>query len=239
MVLKIAIVDDDPIFLKYIKELTCDYCRNNKIVPVIDEYLQHRLLLYELNEGTFYDIFLLDIETKKNDIDGITISEKIRRQIPNAHIIFVTSYMKYTIEAFKVKAFRYIPKSEMEMQLPIAMGEAVKELQEKGFYTIETITKYVKLYYSSIYYIFKNGKYSIIKSSVGEYKVRKSLNEVYAELNSMEFIFVERGFIANITHIDRMEEGKVYLDNDTVLQVSRAHVHYVKEKIAEYWSAHI
>ena len=107
------------------------------------------------------------------------------------------------------------------------------------FYLIETITKYIKLYYIDIYYIYKVGKYSIIVSTIGEYKVRKSLNQVYDELNSEEFIFIERGYIANIIHIDRMEKEKVYMDNDITLKVGRPQVHNVKTKIAEYWGEHI
>lgn len=241
MVLKIAVVDDDPLFLKNIKKIAFDYLTSKKIVAIIDEYSNHRLLMYEINEGTYYDLLLLDIQMDNNDIDGITLSQNLRSINSNTLVIFVTSYMKYAIDAFKVKAFRYIPKTEMKVQLPSALEAAINEFEQRknSFYSIETITKYIKLYCSDIYYIFKNGKYSIIVSSCGEYKVRKSLNEVYNELNSMEFIFVERGYIVNITHVDRMEDGKVFLDNDSVLQVSRNHAHLVKEKIAEYWSEHI
>lgn len=241
MILKIAVVDDDPLFLKSIKKIAFDYLTSKKIVAIIDEYSSHRLLMYEISEGTYYDLLLLDIQMDNNDIDGITLSQNLRSINSNALVIFITSYMKYAIDAFKVKAFRYIPKNDMKVQLPLALEAAINEFEQRknSFYPIETITKYIKLYHSNIYYIFKNGKYSIIVSSFGEYKVRKSLNEVYNELNSIEFIFVERGFIVNITHVDRMEEGKVFLDNDSVLQVSRNHAHLVKEKIAEYWSKHI
>lgn len=241
MVLKIAIVDDEPIFLNDMHNIALKFFTSKKVIPVIDVFQKHRLLLYELGEGTYYDLFLLDIEMKSDKLDGLMIAEKIREINPNALIIFVTSHLKYTINAFKVKAFRYVPKDEMEGKLPEALEESYQEIENRkgAFYSIETITKYMKLYYPNIYYIHKIGKYSIIVSSLGEYKVRKSLAVVYKELESLEFIFVERGFIVNVTHIDRMEDEKIFLDNGEVLKVSRLQVHFVKEKIAEYWSEHI
>lgn len=240
MILKVAIVDDNTVLLTSIKRTIYDFCRTRRIIPFIDEYSKNRLLMYELGEGTYYDLFILDIEVNEEDIDGITLSENIREINPNSLIIFVASHMKYVFAAFKVNAFRYIPKGKMEVQLPIAIIEAITELQEleKKFYVIETITKYIKLYYSHIYYISKSGKYSIINSTYGEYKVRKSLGMVFEELNSKEFIFIERGFIANITHINRMENGHIFFDNNMVIKVSRNQIHFVKDKLAEYWNMH-
>lgn len=237
MVLKIAIVDDEPMFLNDIQHLAHTYFAERKVITTIDIFQSHRLLLYELGEGAYYDLFLLDIEIRESDVDGMEMAKRIREENKNAIIIFITSHMKYTIDAFKVSAFRYIQKDNLKSELSEALDEALRvfDEQDKSFYMIETITKYIKLYYADIYYIYKVGKYSIIVSTIGEYKVRKSLAHVYKELASQEFIFVERGFIANISHIDRMENEKIYLDNNVILKVSRPQIHLVKEKIAEYW----
>lgn len=238
MVLKMAIVDDDTLFLQDIEKISYEFLKKEKVIASIDTFTSHRMLLYEVDEDSYYDLFLLDIEMKDdNDINGIQIAKRIREYNRDSIIIFVTSHMKYTLDAFKVIAFRYIPKNELKKGLEEALQETIKELheREKSFYLIETITKYIKLYYTNIYYIYKVGKYSIFVSTTGEYKVRKSLATVFKELNSLEFVFVERGFIANITHIDRMEDEKVFMDNGIVLKVSRPQIHMVKEKIAEYW----
>lgn len=241
MILKIAIVDDDMIFLKKMQKIIQDFFKDKKVITTIDIFQSHKLLLYELSEDTYYDLFLLDIETQDGDINGMNMAKKIREVNKSSILIFITSHMKYTLEAFKVSTFRYLSKLNLDLELGEALDNVLEEfrLRENKFYLIETITKYIKLYYIDIYYIYKVGKYSIIVSTIGEYKVRKSLNQVYDELNSEEFIFIERGYIANIIHIDRMEKEKVYMDNDITLKVGRPQVHNVKTKIAEYWGEHI
>ena len=164
MVLKMAIVDDDTLFLQDIEKISYEFLKKEKVIASIDTFTSHRMLLYELDEDSYYDLFLLDIEMKDdNDINGIQIAKRIREYNRDSIIIFVTSHMKYTLDAFKVIAFRYIPKNELKKGLEEALQETIKELheREKSFYLIETITKYIKLYYTNIYYIYKVGKYSI------------------------------------------------------------------------------
>lgn len=237
MVMRIAIVDDDEILLKNIRDYVYEYFSKHKIIVKIDIFPNHRLLMYELGEQTYYDLFLLDVEINNSKINGMDMAKKIREIDEKAFIIFITSHMKYTLEAFKVEAFRYIPKTGLNRELRKALDEVLERQRkrEKSFYVIETVTKYIKIYYDDIYYIYKREKYSIINSITGEYKVRKSLATVNDELNSEEFIFVERGFIANITHIEYLEDEKIVLDNGERLKVSRAQVHFVKNKLIDYW----
>ena len=63
MILKIAIVDDDMIFLKKMQKIIQDFFKDKKVITTIDIFQSHKLLLYELSEDTYYDLFLLDIET--------------------------------------------------------------------------------------------------------------------------------------------------------------------------------
>lgn len=243
MVLKIAIVDDDSVFLDEIQNITKNFLVDKRVIAYIDTYRSHNSLLYELEDAKFYDIFLLDIETNKGEINGMEMAKKIRQKYRSVFIIFITSHMEYTLDAFKVTAFRFLPKHNLKLYLEETLEEVIHECElskkEKHYYLIETITKYIKLYYTDIYYVYKIGKYAVFVSAIGEYRVRKSLAIVYKELDSPEFIFVERGFVANITHINRMEDAKIFMDvNNIILKVGRPQVHIVKEKIATYWGEH-
>lgn len=241
MVLRIAVVDDEITLLNDIKTFVHKYLALNKIVSTIDIFLEHKLLLYELEDKTYYDLFLLDIQTKNDDLNGVETAKKIKELNNNAYVIFVTSYMRYTLDAFKVNAFRYITKNNIESGLSEALDEIIKKQNKnkENFYVIETVTSYIKIYHNDICYIYKNGKYSVFVSKIGEYKVRKSLAVVHKELNSSEFIFIERGYIANISRIERLEDEQIYLDTKDVLKVSRPQLHFVKEKMTEYWGTQV
>ena len=79
MVLKMAIVDDDTLFLQDIEKISYEFLKKEKVIASIDTFTSHRMLLYELDEDSYYDLFLLDIEMKDdNDINGIQIEKRIR-----------------------------------------------------------------------------------------------------------------------------------------------------------------
>ena len=76
-------------------------------------------------------------------------------------------------------------------------------------------------------------------SSVGTSKVRKSLQRVFDELNAPEFIFIDRGYIVNIIQIMKISDSTAILKNGEQLPISRSHLQEVKQKINEFWGAHI
>ena len=54
-----------------------------------------------------------------------------------------------------------------------------------------------------------------------------------------EFIFIDRGCIVNIIHIMKISDGMAVLKNGEQLPISRSHLQEVKQKINEFWGAHI
>ena len=69
--------------------------------------------------------------------------------------------------------------------------------------------------------------------------MRKSLGQVYGELDAEEFIYIDRGCIVNMIHIMQIKDGMAVLKNGVSLPVSRSHLQEVKERINSYWGAHI
>ena len=96
-----------------------------------------------------------------------------------------------------------------------------------------------KIPYKEIYYIERDGKNAVITAVGGISKVRKSLQQVYEELDMEEFIYIDRGCIVNIIHIMQIKDGTAVLKNGTALFISRSHLQEVKEEINHYWGTHI
>ena len=93
--------------------------------------------------------------------------------------------------------------------------------------------------YKDILYLERDGKNVNIVTAAGTSKVRRSLQQVYEELGSEEFIFIDRGCIANLIHIMQINSGMAVLKNGTALPVSRSHLQEVKEQINRYWGMHL
>lgn len=238
--LRIAICDDDEKAVKSHKELTENCLRQwGKPWEIVD-YTDSRSLFYDITEDHFFfDLILLDIEMPGST--GMEIAEKIKPFLPNVKIIFITSHVEYAIDAFELSIFRYVPKNDMDRRLPAAILDAARliELEDEKFYTIRTGSRLEKILYKDIFFIERDGKNACITAAFGVSKVRKSLQQVYEELGTDEFLFIDRGRIVNIIHIMQVKDGMALLKNGASLPISRSHLQAVKEQINRYWGEHI
>lgn len=207
-VIKIAICDDEEKAVALHEQIVKDGLQACSIGYEITTYTQSSNLLYDItDDGFFYDLILLDIEMP--GISGMEIPQQIKAFLPNVRIIFVTSHTEYAIDAFELSIFRYVPKNNLEVKLATAVTDAAKliELEAGQEYTIQTAKRMEKIPYKNIYYIQRDGKNASIVSCSGTSKVRKSLQQVFDELNTPEFIFIDRGYIVNIIQIMKISDG--------------------------------
>lgn len=238
--LHIAICDDDKTTVENHKNIAENCLKNCGSIGKIETYITSDNLLYDITEDKFFfDLILLDIEMPSST--GMEIAEKIKPYLPNVRIIFITSHIEYAIDAFELSIFRYVPKADIDKRLITAIHDAIKliELEEGNVYMIQTNSRLEKIPYREIYYIKRDGKNASITTASGISKVRKSLQQVYSELETDEFIFIDRGCIANIIHIMQIKDGMAVLKNGETLPISRSHLQEVKELINHYWGMHI
>ena len=238
--LHIAVCDDDMSAVQSHRLIAEDCLRQCGSVGEIVTYTNSDNLLYDITEDQFFfDLILLDIEMPGSS--GMELAEKIKPCLPNVKIIFITSHIEYAIDAFELAIFRYVPKEDTGKRLPAAIVDAVKliALEDGKTYTIRTNSRLEKIPYKEIYYIERDGKNASITSAGGIARVRKSLQQVYAELDAEEFIYIDRGCIVNMIHIMQVKDGTVVLKNGVSLPVSRSHLREVKEQINTYWGTHI
>lgn len=240
IVIRIAICDDEERAVALHEKIVTDSLQTQGIGCEITAYTQSRNLLYDItDDGFFYDLILLDIEMP--GISGMEIPQQIKGYLPNVKIIFVTSHTEYAIDAFELAIFRYVPKNNLEVKLTAAVIDAAKliELEAGQEYTIQTSNRLERIPYKEIYYVQRDGKNASIVSSTGVSKVRKSLQQVFDELNAPEFIFIDRGYIVNTIQIMKVSNSMALLKNGEQLPISRSHLQEVKQQINRFWGAHI
>lgn len=238
--LHIAICDDDKETVQAHKAIAESCLKQCNSMGEVKVYTASNNLLYDITEDQiFFDLILLDIEMPGNT--GMEIAEKIKPYLPNVKIIFITSHIEYAIDAFELSVFRYVPKDDIEKRLPAAIKDAVKliELEDGKAYTIQTNSRFEKIPCREIYYIERDGKNASITAAGGISRVRKSLQQVYEELNMEEFLYIDRGCIVNMIHIMQIKDGMAVLKNGASLPISRSHLQEVKEQINNYWGTHI
>lgn len=237
---RIAICDDEEKAVALHEKIVRDSLRACGIGCEITSYTRSQNLFDDIADDEFYfDLLLLDIEMP--ELGGMEIPQRIKRFLPNVRIIFVTSHIEYAIDAFELSIFRYVPKNELETRLPAAVTDAARliELEAGQEYTIQTANRMEKISYRDIYYIQRDGKNSTIVFIGGTARVRKSLQQVFAELDAPEFLYIDRGCIVNIIHIMKISGGMAVLKNGERLPVSRSRLQDVKQQINRFWGAHI
>ena len=238
---RIAICDDDKEAIKSHGDIVKDCLRSCGIGYEIATYTQSSNLLFDITDDNFfYDLILLDIEMP--GMTGMELSEKLKPHLPNVKIIFITSHIEYAIDAFELSIFRYVPKSDLSNRLASAVADAAKliELEAGKEYIIQAAGRMEKIPYKDIFYIRRDGgKNSMICSCLGISKVRKSLQQIFDELQAQEFIFIDRGYIVNIIQIMKISDSMAYLKNGETLPISRSHLQEVKKQINRFWGAHI
>ncbi len=238
MIWKIAVLDDEIESINHIRKIVSQFFMMRDMDYEIYSYEEPEKFLNELPHLEFCQLFLLDVELP--GYSGLQIAKKLREFYPEPYIIYITNHVEYAPEAFEVNAFRYIPKWQLEEKLP----QALDKLNSKNLYSFEKVyriqihTNYESILYRNIYYLYKQGKYVLIVHSLGTSRVRKTLQEVYQELDSDEFVFIDKSYIANIIHIIKFGNRQIITRNQEILPVSAPKVPVVREKLIRYWKEH-
>lgn len=232
----IAICDDDENVVQVIDDVVEECCHRINGIYSKTVFQNGNNLLYEVEEGTHFDVLLLDIEMPH--MNGIEITEKIRKFLPNVIVIFVTCYEKYVYDAFKVQPFRFVPKTQISRMLMPAVEDALRlaaKLEGK-FYVAGNQKRLEKIPVKNITYIWHQEKYAYIEKIDGKYtKVRKTLKQVFSELPMEEFAWVDKGCIVALLQIERIVGQEIILSGGTRIPVSRDRLTEVKKKIRDYW----
>lgn len=232
----IAICEDEKKTLEELEDRVKKFLEKNMIMAEIEVYSQSRMLLYDIQEGKYFDLILSDIEMPS--IDGMMLVEQIKKYLSEVLIIFITSHLKYAIDAFELSIFRYVPKDSISTRLPGALRNAIKtiNLQKDDFYVIETLSRFEKIPYKNIIYIQRQGKNSIFYLNGNtSTRIRKSLAQLYDELIQDDFAYIDRGTIVNLAHILTIADGNVKMSNGEYLYSSQTKIDEIKNKMNAFW----
>lgn len=130
---KIAICDDESFFAEELKKLISDYMMEKGLVYEIDIYTSGEALVDLGIEVVKYTAVFLDINME--NIDGIKAAEKIREVSREVFIVFVTAYVNYSLEGYRLDAVRYLLKSNTNFVSSV--NECVDALMDKLNYSVK------------------------------------------------------------------------------------------------------
>lgn len=234
--LKIAVLDDQELYLNSIEIITRNCMLEQGISYKIFTYNSPEDLLYDIEEDNKYDIYLLDVELPTTS--GLEVARKIREKYYEPIIIYITNYVEYAVEGYEANAYRYIPKKMLEQKLPEAYASIYPSIEnkKKEFYIIEKNHKLERIAYEDIYYIKKDEKYILLVHKHGISRDRKTIAEFMESVKSYDsFIGVDRSYVVNVLHVMSLKNQQIILRNGDVIPISKPKLSYVKKEIMRIW----
>lgn len=237
MRINIAICDDEQKSLQMIqKEL---YHIADKLKIEIETYAYKegkKVLDLIYNEKEDFDVLFLDIDMP--DVSGLEVAKKLRQKHLDIILIFISAYEKYVFESIEYNPFRYIRKNRIEKELMPCLKAAYQRLEEMqdSYMIVKTGEAEVRVKHSDIMYFETSARKIGIHLKNGEVLfVRKTIKELYEELNDEHFIKIHSGCVANAKYIGKYSNHDITLDNGEHLIVSRTRIKSVKIALMNYW----
>ncbi|BCJ92455.1 DNA-binding response regulator [Anaerocolumna cellulosilytica] len=232
MVLKIAICDDEEIFLEELLYQMSVELRKTDTKFHVTTYMNGVELLSD-NEKEIFDLVVLDIEMPH--LNGIEVAEQIRQRNPYVCIIFITNREDLVFQSLRYRPFRFIRKSKVYEELPEAIDGIIQKLNsENQYYTLSFNNSPIQLRISDIMYI-ESIKHDIyFNCQEQKYRVKSNLSKLEKEFGIHGFIRVHSGFLVNYRYIYSIDKTKVILNNKEMVPLSRHRLETVKQKLQLY-----
>lgn len=233
--INIAIVDNEKSVLENISGILSDMRGESDDIH-IDTYEKAKDFLAAF-ETVRYQILISDMDMP--EMNGIEMGKKARDCDPNIYIIFLTAYVEYAIESYRMEAYQYILKEDVEERLPEIIKRLIGIVRNHSvkYCYIGSDTHRIKMCQDDIIHIrkTKGTKYVSFCTTEGEIRERSSIEKVLEKLGREEFIVVERGSVVNLRHIMKVRDNVIYLSNGDAVEASHARIKKVKENIRKYW----
>lgn len=213
----IAICDDEPYFREQMKEMLLQYMQDNGVYYTIDLF-QSGIELINLGiELKRYKVIFLDINM--DEMDGILTAKKIREQNTEIFLVFVTAFVNYSLEGYKVDAIRYLLKNHVNMQESIA--ECMDAIHKKINYEVtwkefdfnegkKRISLDCLLYIESQLHKLE---FHVMEDCMITYTLYDTLNNMENYIRNKNFVRLHQSFLVNMKYIKSVHQYEAVLYN--------------------------
>lgn len=233
--MKITICDDSIEDLLTIDKLLSEY---KAIYPdrsfEVEKFSDPSELYKKILDGELTDIYILDLLMPKRT--GIDLGKLIRKGGENV-IIYITSSDDYALDAYGVRAVRYLLKPIDKEALFEALDYALSytRIKKEPVYLIKTKDGLVQRPYSKIEYIENVNRKLEVHLTGGEVLksifIRQSFEEEVREIAAKKnFEQVHKSFLVNLDYVKQLTADSILMESGQQIPVSKAKAAKVKRE---------
>ena len=227
--MRVLLCDDDKRDIDKLETLIDKYGAANNIQFNIDSYSAGEELLDDVLKGKNADIFFLDINLE--GMDGLEIASKIREKYENVPIVFITAYINYALDGYKVRANRFLVKDDLEHTFSECMddicGEIIKKRKSMMFHCVDGDRR---INLSDISLFETSGRQVVIHSGNNTFQMYEKLNSLEEKLEGYGFIRIHRFYLVNIKYIANIHNYVLTLADGRELPIPKGRYREVRQK---------
>ena len=243
--MRITICDDSIKDLLYTERLLLKYKSLHPDKDFdLEKFSDPSRLYQRITEGKLTDIYILDMLMPRRT--GIDIGNLIRTSGCESVIIYITSSEDYALDAYNVRAVRYLLKPVDENKLFEALDYALSytRLRVDSLCLIKTKEGLVQRPYSKIEYVENASRKLEVHMTDGEILrslfIRKSFEEETQEIAAQRnFLQIHKSFLVNMDYVKQLATDSVIMESGKRLPVSRAKAANVKREYLLFVSGNI
>ena len=233
---KVAICDDEREIRRWLEEkLEKGY--GNRLN--VSSFCNAGAFMDEMNtsENHKTDIVLMDI--KLQDANGIEVIKQFQAN-SRAKIIFITGYLDYAQDIFKVNPSYLLKKPLDENALYEAIDKVIGIIEEenKECYTVFSQGCTIRVKMRDIFYFESEKRKVILHTKQGNIETYKKLNEVEKELDK-QFVRCHQSFLVNMDEIENLGGEVIRLYDGNAIPISRTKLKVARDKFMQFVSENI
>ena len=236
--IRIAICDDEKPFRDNVKRYVERYLCEKEISYEIDTFSSGKEFLELGIEMIRYNIIFLDI--KMDEIDGIVTAQNIRENSSDVYIVFVTAYIDYSLEGYKVNAERYLLKDNINFDNSIyeSMDTILRKMNHvvsKKYFKFNECEKDIPL--DRILYIeskLHKLEFHVMEKEEMIYTLYGTLNNLEEEMSNFSFLRIHQSFLVNMKHIKSVACYRAILSNRQEIVIPKVRYRDVKNTFVAF-----
>lgn len=232
--LQVAVCDDDKLFMEELTGKIFRYFQEKKIDYNIRGFSSGEDLLGSVRD-TVPDVVFLDISME--GINGIETAGRLREKNRGICIIFVTGYMNYVLEGYKVGALRYLIKEQFDDSFEECMEAVLKQFHlHRDQLCFSFLGGNVYLTPDEISLVESRGHrlffYGLQGRLLGQ--MQDKLDNVEAVLSRYRFLRAHKSYLVNMKYITEINHYRLYMDGGMELSVPKTRYPAVRTEYALY-----
>lgn len=230
--LRLAVCDDNQAVLDKIKALLDRHYEKEIRTELFTNTFSLETYLVDKIRGNI-DVLIMDINIGEEN--GIMAAKNIQEKYPHIKIIFLTAYINYATEIFKVEPVYFLVKPIDAAKVYEAVDKAMDMIQneQENAMMVNFRGEILKVRFSSIMFMESDRHVVKINTFTNTLTTSKKIADFLEELPE-NFCRCHQSYIVNMDKINKFSVSGIELNNGVIIPVSRNRYKESKEQFMSY-----